>query len=155
MDSKCKHCGGPLRGDPDEFLYYAHRADCNRPPNAQAINANVWQMREDLLHVIYNTLMYYANAMNYRGQRTGGVLQGCPRAPDPTPDQMAVHARIVLRMINHELQGHRVQHEWLEASYAPYQTAINALRDIATRGKAPECETARRTLVQLGFDVGT
>jgi hypothetical protein len=46
----------------------------------------------DLMRRVWNTLDIYANPTNYRGERTGGILAGCPRAPDPTPDEMSRRA---------------------------------------------------------------
>jgi hypothetical protein len=59
----------------------------------------------DVMNVIYNTLQYFGNETSYRGQRTGGVLQGCPRGPAPTPAEMSVHARLALKMIDLKVLG--------------------------------------------------
>lgn len=46
----------------------------------------------ELLDFIDRTLAYYGNLTTYQGERTGGVLAGCPRGPDPTPDQLVIAA---------------------------------------------------------------
>lgn len=54
----------------------------------------------DLAGRIYDGLEnYYGNVCTYRGERTGGVLAGCPRAPDPTPDQLVVEARALAKQL--------------------------------------------------------
>jgi hypothetical protein len=56
-----------------------------------------------MLDAIYRTLKQYASEATYLPARTGGVLQGCPRGPAPTPSELAFSARMVLRMIDRDL----------------------------------------------------
>lgn len=53
----------------------------------------------ELLRRIYNTLDFYANETSYVGERTGGVLAGCPRKPDPKPHELVEHARRTLEYV--------------------------------------------------------
>ena len=50
----------------------------------------------ELAEAIYQTLQYYGNVCTYQGERTGGVLAGCPRGPAPTPDHLVREAQTVL-----------------------------------------------------------
>ena len=49
--------------------------------------------------VIFNTLQDYANVCSYRGERTGGVLKGCPRGPKPTADKLVRPAQFALKRL--------------------------------------------------------
>lgn len=52
------------------------------------------QERDAHLRVVWNTLMFFASESSYTmGERTGGVLAGCPRNPPPTYAEMACYAR--------------------------------------------------------------
>lgn len=49
------------------------------------------------LQLVWNTLMFFACESSYTtGERTGGVLQGCPRNPPPRPDELAGYGREAL-----------------------------------------------------------
>jgi hypothetical protein len=53
--------------------------------------------RDQNLQLVWNTLMFFACESSYTmGERTGGVLQGCPRKPPPSPDELAGYAQIAL-----------------------------------------------------------
>jgi Tfp pilus assembly protein FimV len=54
----------------------------------------------DALHRIWNTLSYYASTTIYDGERTGGVLAGCPRTAPPTRDEITEPAKWAM----HDLQ---------------------------------------------------
>ena len=41
----------------------------------------------------------------YEGKRTGGILKGCPREPDPKPEQIAARVKIALDVIRKRLEG--------------------------------------------------
>lgn len=53
----------------------------------------------DILERTYRVLQYYSNETTYQGQRTGGVLQGCPRGPAPTPTELTFEASIMLKTL--------------------------------------------------------
>jgi hypothetical protein len=63
----------------------------------------VYTVPKDLMNIIYRTLRYYANEASYRGERTGGILQGCPRAPDPTPRELIQWANYAVKRIDREI----------------------------------------------------
>jgi hypothetical protein len=64
------------------------------------------------LNLVWNTLMFFAHPDSYTtGERTGGVLQGCPRKPPPTPEVMAGYARRALAAVR-EHMGAPVE-EWM------------------------------------------
>jgi hypothetical protein len=65
----------------------------------------VYQVPEALMNRIYNTLSNYANRATYEAPRIGGVVQGCPRGPKPTPDELTMGARWMLREIDRDLLG--------------------------------------------------
>jgi len=54
--------------------------------------------------LIFNALSFFANVTSYQGDRVGGVLQGCPRGPKPTPIELAGEARRVLNKVQDELR---------------------------------------------------
>jgi hypothetical protein len=58
-----------------------------------------------VMDTIYETLKFYANLCSYEPERLGGVLAGCPRGPEPTPDQMVIHAQRALMMIDRDVLG--------------------------------------------------
>lgn len=62
-----------------------------------------------LMDEIYETLKFYANRCSYQGERTGGVLAGCPRGPEPTTEQLIVHAQNTLLKIDREVLGRAAQ----------------------------------------------
>lgn len=71
-----------------------------------------YHVPREMMNRIYNVLRAYANTYTYLPQRTGGVLAGCPRSPTPTPDQLAIHAKWMLRDIDANLL-HREPEKWL------------------------------------------
>ncbi len=64
---------------------------------------------QSMMEQVYRALSDYANPATYRPQRTGGVLQGCPRGPEPTPQQLTLGAELLLRQINRDLLGRDVK----------------------------------------------
>lgn len=79
--------------------------------------AGQFPMSEPLINKIYNVLSFYANERSYEGERTGGVLKGCPRGPAPTPKQLVWSARWTLREIEREVLK-RDAWDWIE-KYEP------------------------------------
>jgi hypothetical protein len=67
--------------------------------------AKVYHVPEALMNRIYNTLSNYANLATYEAPRIGGVAQGCPRGPKPTPSELTMGARWMLREIDRDLFG--------------------------------------------------
>ena len=67
------------------------------------------QVPDDLMERIYATLLYYGSLHTYRGERTGGVLQGCPRGPKPTEEQLVFEAREMVRQIDAALKPPNVR----------------------------------------------
>lgn len=65
----------------------------------------VYHVPHAVMDEIYETLKFYANLCNYQGERTGGVLAGCPRGPTPTPDDLIAHAQKALKMIDRSVLG--------------------------------------------------
>jgi len=61
-----------------------------------------YEIEEALMHRLYNTLVHYANEVTYQAPRIGGVAQGCPRGPVPTPDKLVWAARWMLRELEHQ-----------------------------------------------------
>ena len=59
---------------------------------------------DELLNRIYNVLQDYGNVCTYRGERTGGVLAGCPRGHAPLPEELAQPAISVLRDLEAEVR---------------------------------------------------
>lgn len=72
------------------------------PPNARLA---VYPVTFEVMDEIYETLKFYANLCSYQGERIGGVLAGCPRGPEPTPDQLVIHAQTTLQRIDAEVLG--------------------------------------------------
>lgn len=58
---------------------------------------------KELMDVIYNTLKFYGNQCSYEGERTGGVVAGCPRAPAPMPHELIRWANYALVRIDREV----------------------------------------------------
>jgi hypothetical protein len=75
---------------------------------------------DELMRMVWNVIDYYANSHTYRGERTGGVLQGCPRKPNPTPEELTHEARVVLRHL----------HLW--RGYEPYDKEPLESKEFAT-----------------------
>jgi hypothetical protein len=68
--------------------------------------------RNGHLRVVWNTLMFFASESSYTmGERTGGVLAGCPRNPPPTPAEMACYGRWALASLVRYLG--REPDEWM------------------------------------------
>jgi hypothetical protein len=67
--------------------------------------SKIYQVPESLMNRIYNTLSNYANLATYEAPRIGGVVQGCPRGPKPTPSELTMGARWMLKEIDRELLG--------------------------------------------------
>lgn len=70
-------------------------------PHAEEQRA--YEIPQGLMDQIYETLKWYANLCSYQGERTGGVLKGCPRGPAPTPDKLVRYAQQALDRINKEV----------------------------------------------------
>ena len=62
-----------------------------------------YTISEETMTIIYNTLRSYGNMHTYQGERTGGVLAGCPRGPKPSAKELIVYANIALRRLEKEL----------------------------------------------------
>jgi hypothetical protein len=94
-------------GDCPPVGYPTDKTRCEPCPRRSVAAENVepteYVIPARILHVVYNTLQFFGNHTSYRGRRTGGVLKGCPREPDPTPEQMSVHARLALRILEREI----------------------------------------------------
>lgn len=58
----------------------------------------------ELAQTIYDTLQYYGNVCTYQGERIGGILKGCPRAPTPKPDDLVFEALVVLKKFEAEVR---------------------------------------------------
>jgi hypothetical protein len=71
-----------------------------------------YTVSDKLMNRIYNTLMGYANQSTYEAPRTGGVLAGCPRGPKPTPENLTMAARWLLREIDRDLLGRKESEHW-------------------------------------------
>lgn len=56
---------------------------------------------KDLMRILWNTCDYYANQFNYEPERIGGVLQGCPRGPQPTIEEITAYARMAMNALHH------------------------------------------------------
>lgn len=86
------------------MTYYGEPEDVSRQAETQA-GPKVYHVPHAIMDSIYETLKFYANLCSYQGERTGGVLAGCPRGPTPTPDDLIVHAQTVLQMIDRNVLG--------------------------------------------------
>ena len=53
----------------------------------------------EIVEQVYRTLQYYGNLTTSQAPRIGGVVQGCPRGPRPTPKDLALDARVVARRL--------------------------------------------------------
>ncbi len=73
--------------------------------------SKVYQVPEALMNRIYNTLSNYANLATYEAPRIGGVVQGCPRGPKPTPHELTAGARWMLMEIDRDLLGRKPMKE--------------------------------------------
>lgn len=62
-----------------------------------------YRVQAGLMDTIYKTLQWYSNRCSYIGERTGGVVAGCPRGPAPTPDELVRYAQQALDRINVEV----------------------------------------------------
>jgi hypothetical protein len=73
-------------------------------PPAEALTVGkIYEVPEALMNRIYNTLQFYANETSYLPPRIGGVVAGCPRGPAPTPIQLTMNARFIVREIDRDL----------------------------------------------------
>lgn len=114
------------------------------------------------LNVVWNTLMFFAHPDSYvLGERTGGVLQGCPRKPPPSPDEMASFAKFALGALREYVGGSaeqwmldgkpaptaRLPEDWklvpiqptsamLEAAYKAFQLAAPSLAGFMAKERA-------------------
>ena len=62
-----------------------------------------YEIEQELMHRLYNVLSAYANEAMYERPRVGGVVEGCPRGPAPTPAKLVWPARWLLRQIEHDV----------------------------------------------------
>jgi hypothetical protein len=94
--------------------YYYKKCDCADCGNTQPAPESgdvqiVYSVPYTVMDAIYETLKFYANLCSYDGERTGGVLAGCPRGPKPTPEQLIAHAQEALRLIDRDVLGRTSQ----------------------------------------------
>lgn len=69
------------------------------------------------LRLVWNTLMFFAHPDSYTmGERTGGVLAGCPRNPPPTRHEMSGYARRAAAALQRYIG--REPEAWLESDAA-------------------------------------
>lgn len=61
---------------------------------------------EEAWNLAMRTLEALSVPSAYEGERTGGVLRGCPREPAPTPEELAVKVKLVVDRINRLNDGH-------------------------------------------------
>lgn len=80
-------------------------AALQRQREASAVPEDVRLVPKTLLIEIEGTLLYYANECTYQGQRTGGVLKGCPRGPKPMSNELVRYARKTLDKFNKMLSA--------------------------------------------------
>lgn len=59
---------------------------------------------QDAAAIVWNALQDMSNEQTYRGERTGGVLAGCTRAPDPTPRELAGRVGIIFGMFKRAIR---------------------------------------------------
>src|SRR5690242_11470563 len=85
-----KDCGEWL-----EMLLVAHDAREGEPSPIHGLSV----ADGDLADYLWRVLDYYANPYSYIGERTGGILQGCPRGPNPTSQEMTHEAEIAKRRL--------------------------------------------------------
>lgn len=79
----------------------------------------VTDARNGHLNIVWNTLMFFASESSYTtGERIGGVLQGCPRKPPPTFEEMAGFARRALASLR-EYVGVEPDAWMLDGNLAP------------------------------------
>lgn len=76
---------------------------CGMPSEPPA--ASQYVVPHVVMDTIYETLKFYANLCSYEGERTGGVLAGCPRGPAPTPQQLIPWAQRAMAMIDSIVLG--------------------------------------------------
>lgn len=63
-----------------------------------------YEISEQTMNIIFNTLQAYGNRCTYEGERIGGVLAGCPRGPVPTPDELVRPAITAMRHLEKEIR---------------------------------------------------
>ena len=66
-------------------------------------SANGYWLSENAANIVWNALQDASNEYTYRGDRIGGVLAGCPRAPDPTPQEIAARFGLIFSMFKREI----------------------------------------------------
>ncbi|WP_298929115.1 hypothetical protein [uncultured Ramlibacter sp.] len=71
-------------------LLYARRAAV---PSVQAASEVLVDTGSSELSLLWNTLRFFASETSYQGERTGGVLQGCPRGAPPSDAELALYGR--------------------------------------------------------------
>lgn len=96
--AKLQRSRDALEADLKRFV--AHAARGVQPPNASQ-----YVVPHVVMDTVYETLKFYANQCSYEGERTGGVLAGCPRGPTPTPQQLIPWAQRALAMIDSVVLG--------------------------------------------------
>lgn len=83
------------------------------------------------LHLLWNTLMFFSSESSYTvGERTGGVLEGCPRKPPPTHAEMAGYARRGLVALRRHL-GIQPDEWMLDGGEPPALIALDDLHLLA------------------------
>jgi hypothetical protein len=88
--------------------------------------------KERHLHYLWNTLKFFAHEDSYTmGERTGGVLQGCPREPPPTTAQLALYGLLGLESLCRYIG--REPDEWMLGGSPPPQDAALARKDALLR----------------------
>lgn len=68
-------------------------------PTTQPSEVHGLKITDDLADYLWWVLDHYANASTYHGKRIGGVLQGCPRGPEPTADDLTLEASIAKKRL--------------------------------------------------------
>jgi hypothetical protein len=90
-----------------------------------------YEIDQPLMNRIYNVLSHYANETTYHAPRIGGVAQGCPRGPKPTPDELVWSARWMLRELERDVLK-RDAWDWI-GKYEPV---------------GPHCDTCRCPVIR-------
>lgn len=58
-----------------------------------------YELSEQTMTLIFNTLQWYSDLGSYQGERVSGVLAGCQRKQKPTPDELIMPAVLALSHI--------------------------------------------------------
>lgn len=112
-------------------------ASTHRMWEAWQARAAVQPSDDGNLLLLWNTLQFFACESSYTvGERTGGVLQGCPRRPPPGPDELAMYGRNGLAALCRYLG--REPEEWmLSGAAAPQAPAVQPdLRAMLVKARA-------------------